>query len=97
MKSLTQKIVTFASVLGAVALLAGCTTNCPDKRHHVKHHAYQAQPIEVIESDTIVFYQTHTDADVNHVYAKMYTHSSDGGQSRMGHIKFTFITALLHS
>ena len=35
MKSLTQKIVTFASVLGAVALLAGCTTNCPDKRHHV--------------------------------------------------------------
>ena len=88
MKSLTQKIVTFASVFGAVALLAGCTTNCPDKKHHVKHHAYQAQPIEVIESDTIVFYQTHTDADVNHVYAKMYTHSSDGGQSRMGHIKF---------
>ena len=27
-------------------------------------------------------------SDVNSVYAKMYTHSSNGGESKMGHIKF---------
>lgn len=89
MTNLTQKLITAASVLGAVVLLAGCTTNCPNKGpHHTKKYAYQAQPVEVIESDTIVVYQTHEDADVKHLYAKMYTHSSDGGASRMGHIKF---------
>ena len=89
MTNLTQKLITAASVLGAVVLLAGCSTNCPNKGpHHTKKYAYQAQPVEVIESDTIVVYQTHEDADVKHLYAIMYTHSSDGGASRMGHIKF---------
>ena len=89
MKNLTQKIFALASVLGAVVLLTGCTTNCPNKNyHHMKKNTYYAQPVEMIESDTIVVYQTHKDADVNHVYAKMYTHSSNGGQSKMGHIKF---------
>jgi Cu/Zn superoxide dismutase len=39
-------------------------------------------------SDTIIVYQTYEDADVNHLYAKMYTHSSHGGESKMGYIKF---------
>ena len=42
----------------------------------------------VEETDAIVVYQTYENADVNHVYAKMYTHSSNGGESKMGHIKF---------
>lgn len=89
MKNLTKKMLMFASLLGAVVLLAGCM-GCPEKRH-VKHHnnmARRAQPVEVIESDTIVVYQTYEDADVNSVYAKMYTRSSHGGESKMGHIKF---------
>lgn len=88
MKNLTKKLLTVTAVLGAIVLLTGCTTHCPEKKHHVKHSAYNAQPVEVIESDTIVVYQTYEDADINHLYAKMYTHSSDGGTSKMGHIKF---------
>ena len=88
MKNLTKKFCVFASVLGAAVLLSGCTMQCPNKK--VKHHKqmYHAEPVEVIESDPIVVYQTYEDSDVNHVYAKMYTHSSRGGESKMGHIKF---------
>ena len=87
MKNLTKKMITIASVIGAVVLLAGCNT-CPAKKHHKAHNVKYAQPVEMIESDTIVVYQTYEDSDVNHLYAKMYTHSSRGGESRMGHIKF---------
>ncbi|MBQ8255951.1 MAG: hypothetical protein IJY99_03240 [Alphaproteobacteria bacterium] len=91
MKNLTKKMFMFASMLGAAVLLSGCMLECPNKkaaRHHNKTHTQRVQPVEVVESDTIVVYQTYEDADVNHVYAKMYTHSSRGGESKMGHIKF---------
>jgi Cu/Zn superoxide dismutase len=79
----------FASVLGAAGLLAACST-CPMKHHPKKamHHNQYVEPVEVIESDTIVVYQAYEKPDVKHVYAKMYTHSSHGGESKMGHIKF---------
>ncbi|MBQ1997090.1 MAG: hypothetical protein II238_01435 [Alphaproteobacteria bacterium] len=90
MKNITKKMLMFASVLGAAVLLSGCMMECPNKkaaRHHPAKSHY-AQPVEVVESDTIVVYQTYENADVNSVYAKMYTHSSRGGESKMGHIKF---------
>ena len=89
MKNLTKKLFMFASVLGAAVLLSGCMMECPNKK--ARHHkpVQRVQPVAVVEeTDAIVVYQTYEDADVNHVYAKMYTHSSAGGQSRMGHIKF---------
>ena len=90
MANLIKKTCVFASVLGAAAMLAGCSS-CPTKHHHKKamHHDKQyMQPVEMIESDTIVVYQTYENAEVNNVYAKMYTHSSRGGESKMGYIKF---------
>lgn len=89
MKNVAKKMVMFASVLGAAIVLSGCVGGCPNKKvtHHHKAIHY-AQPVEVVESDAIVVYQTYADADINHVYAKMYTHSSRGGESKMGHIKF---------
>ncbi|MEE1111210.1 MAG: hypothetical protein UIH99_03275 [Alphaproteobacteria bacterium] len=87
MKNLAKKMVMVASVFGAVVLLAGCN-GCPAKKHHNMHKANYPQPVEMVESDMIVVYQTYEDADVNHLYAKMYTHSSHGGESKMGHIKF---------
>ena len=87
MKNISGKLIAFASVLGAVVLLSACAT-CPAKKHHTTHKVHRAQPVEMIETDAIIVYQTYEDADVNHVYAKMYTHSSRGGESRMGHIKF---------
>lgn len=91
MKNITKKMFLFASVLGAAVLLSGCMMGCPNKKatHHKKQHTvHYTQPVEVVESDTIVVYQTYENADVNHLYAKMYTHSSRGGESKMGHIKF---------
>ena len=88
MKNLTGKMFVIASVLGAAVLLSGCMMGCPNKKHHAKKMNH-AQPVEVVEAtDTIIVYQTYENADVNHVYAKMYTHSSNGGESKMGHIKF---------
>ena len=86
MKNAMKKMFMFTSVVGAAALLTGCMS-CPNK--HPKHMQKRyVQPVELVESDTVVVYQTYENADVNKVYAKMYTHSSAGGQSRMGHIKF---------
>ena len=88
MKNLTKKLFMFASVMGAAVLLSGCMMDCPNKKHHPKK-VQRAQPVEVVEAaETIVVYQTYENADVDHVYAKMYTHSSLGGESKMGHIKF---------
>ena len=90
MTNLIKKTCVFASVFGAAAMLAGCS-GCPTQHHHKKamHQNKQyMQPVEMIETDTIVLYKTYENADVNHVYAKMYTHSSHGGESKMGHIKF---------
>ena len=91
MKNLTKKLVMLASVLGAAVMLSGCMMECPSKHTGHRHKAatqQRMQPVEVVESDTIVVYQTYENADVNKVYAKMYTHSSRGGESKMGHIKF---------
>ena len=83
MKKLIKKVVLFSSILGAVLLMSGCT-GCGQKKMKPKPKpAMQQQTTE-----TVVFYQTYEDADVNHVVAKMYTHSSHGGESRMGNIKF---------
>ncbi len=90
MKNLTKKMLMFASVLGAAIMLSGCMMECPNKKA-ARHHkpAQRVQPVAVVEeTDAIVVYQTYENADVDHVYAKMYTHSSNGGESKMGHIKF---------
>ncbi len=75
MKNLIKKLFMFTSVLGATAILAGCS--CPNKQ----------KPVAQTQSTT-VFYQTYEEADVSRVHAKMYTRSSHGGESRMGNIKF---------
>lgn len=87
MKNVMKKMFMLTSVLGVAVLLSACAS-CPDKKMHHKQKMHRAQPVEVIESDTIVVYQTYENADVKKVYAKMYTHSSSGGTSYMGHIKF---------
>lgn len=83
MKNLIKKITMLSAVLGVAVLMAGCT-NCGKKQmRHQPKPAMQQQTTE-----TVVFYQTYEDSDINHVEAKMYTHSSHGGESRMGNIKF---------
>lgn len=81
MKNLIKKMFLFTSMLGVVGLLAGCTGAC----HHKKARAMKAKPQT---TEAVVFYQTYEDAEVNRVHAKMYTHSSRGGESKMGYIKF---------
>ncbi len=89
MKNLVKKMFAVMSVLGVAAVLSGCVCDATHNKHmHKKAPRHVAQPVEVVESDTIVVYQTYENADVNKVYAKMYTHSSRGGESKMGHIKF---------
>lgn len=89
MKNVTKKMLMFASVLGVATMLGGCAANCPGKKSHHQKTVQRVQPVAVVEeTDAIVVYQTYENADVNHVYAKMYTHSSNGGESKMGHIKF---------
>lgn len=83
MKNLLKKMFMLTSVLGVAVLLSGCMMSCPNKKMH-KHHNVKPAPV----TDTVVFYQTYEDADINRVAAKMYTHSSRGGESGMGHIKF---------
>ena len=66
MKNAMKKTVMFTSVLGAVAMLAGCA-GCPNK--HPKHMQKRyVQPVELVESDTVVVYQAYENADVNKVY-----------------------------
>lgn len=80
MQKLVKKIFMFTSVLGVAAILSGCSTMCGQKK---KHHQKPAAATE-----TVVFYQTYEQADINRVSAKMYTRSSAGGESKMGYIKF---------
>ena len=93
MKKIVKKLVVLASVLGAALILVGCS--CPSNKpmHHSMHkqemhhnkHQMQANP-QITE--TVVFYQTYEDADIDNVSAKMYTRSAKGGESKMGTIKF---------
>ena len=89
MKNAMKKMFMFASVLGVAVLLSACAS-CPDKKAHKAHHKKIAyvQPVEMVETDTVVVYQTYESADIDKVYAKMYTRSNHGGTSYMGHIKF---------
>lgn len=83
MKKLIKKMLILSSALGVIILLSGCT-GCGQKKMR-----YQPKPaMQQQTTETVVFYQTYEDADINHVVAKMYTHSSHGGESRMGDIKF---------
>lgn len=83
MKKLIKKMFMFTSVLCAAAVLSGCTTMCNQKRHHPRHQKPAAA------QETVVVYQSYnTKNDVERVSAKMYTHSSSGGESKMGYIKF---------
>ena len=84
MKNLFKKLLVFSSVLGMAFLFSGCT-GCGKKP---MNHAQQKQMQQNQKPEMVVFYQTYEDADVTKVHAKMYTHSSHGGESRMGYIKF---------
>jgi len=99
MKKILTKMIILASVFGAAVVLAGCS--CPNKHqmHHgqyaqcnkkdhssCKHNKQNMQSSQI--SETVVFYQTYEDADIDNVHAKMYTRSSRGGESAMGTIKF---------
>ena len=75
-------MLVLSSMLGVVVLLSGCA-GCGNKQRTTPKPAPQQTT-----SETVVFYQTYEESDVNHVHAKMYTHSSHGGESRMGYIKF---------
>lgn len=81
MTSIVKKTVAFTSVLCAAAVLSGCTTMCNSKRHHPMKQHKTHEPVVVYQS-----YDAKN--DVEGVVAKMYTRSSAGGQSKMGHIKF---------
>ncbi len=83
MKNIIKKTFVMASVLGAAAVLSGCSGGCGNAHHKHKTHHPKPQPTE-----TVVFYQTYEDADITKVKAKMYTRSSRGGESKMGYIKF---------
>lgn len=77
MKNTIKKSI-FAT--SALALLAGCSTMCG---HHDTMPAQKQH-----HQETVVFQQNYTNADTSKVYAKMYTRSRHGGESKMGYIKF---------
>lgn len=81
MKNLAKKMLILSSVLGVAVLLSGCA-GCG-------HKNAKPQPKQRMQqTETVVFYQTYEDSDVSRVHAKMYTHNSRGGETRMGYIKF---------
>lgn len=84
MKNLIKKLFVVSSVLGMAVLLSGCTGMCGNKHMHHK----QKKHVQPQTTETVVFYQTYEEADINNVKAKMYTRSSRGGESKMGYIKF---------
>jgi len=81
MQKLIKKMFKFTAVFGIAAILSGCSTMCQQKKH-------RRQPAPAAATETVVFYQTYEQADINRVSAKMYTRSSAGGESKMGYIKF---------
>ncbi len=89
MNTMAKKMFVGVSALAAVVLLSGCS-GCPTKKHHNKKMVHYAQPqaVEVVETDAVVFYQVPENMHTDNLYAKMYTHSSHGGESKMGYIKF---------
>ncbi len=104
MKNLVKKLLIMTSILGVAVLLSGCTgcgqknmMNHPQGHPQQKQMAKKQMPNKPMKQnqmqqnqkpEKVVFYQTYEDADITRVHAKMYTHSSHGGQSEMGYIKF---------
>ena len=88
MKNIIKKLFVLSSVLCAAVLLSGCMGCNNNKRMHPQDKNMHMQQQKGMQSDNVTFYQTYEDADVTKVHAKMYTHSSHGGESRMGYIKF---------
>lgn len=86
MQNIVKKVFVASSVVAMAALLSGCTLCSGPKK--AKHH-----PVQKPAAEAVVFYQTYEDADVNAVAAKMYTRSVRGGESKMGHVKFTEVDA----
>lgn len=102
-----KKLTALASCLGAVVILAGCSS-CPTKQyahhneqayhakkqHHKKQQKMQSGTPQLTE--TVVFYQTYDVSDIDNVTANMFTRSSRGGESAMGTIKFVETNDGLH-
>lgn len=90
----TSKICILASLCGIALMTAGCET-CPTHTHH-RHQYEQNQKMHkkhhhnknMQNSETVIFYQTYEDSDIDNVHGKMFTRSSRGGESEMGIIKF---------
>ena len=87
MNNIVKKSILGTSLVALAIALTACG-GCPEKKAHHKKHMQKPQAVEVVETDTIVVYQTYENADVDKVHAKMYTRSSHGGTSPMGYIKF---------
>ena len=92
----SKSLFLLTSIMGVVALLGGCS--CPSKQHvghnaqyahcNKKDHSGCKHNMQPQVSETVIFYQTYENADIDNVHAKMYTRSSRGGESAMGTIKF---------
>ncbi len=82
MKTLIKKMFMFTSVMGVALALSACAMTCPTKKAHPKQ-----KPVTQT-TETVVFYQSYDQSDITRVSAKMYTHSSKGGESKMGYIRF---------
>ena len=106
MKIITSKAIMMASLFGAGVVLSGCS--CPNKPYarrgnynqevyHAKqqHHKQMTSQSPQI-TETVVFYQTYEEDDIDKVSAQMYTRSSRGGESKMGTIKFSETNDGLH-
>ena len=104
MTNLNKKLFMIVSVMALSGALTGCS--CSGNAHHQKpqqhqwahqankHHQPNMQSQQI--SETVIFYQTYDDSDIDNVSAKMYTRSSRGGESKMGTIKFTETNDGLH-
>ena len=103
MKNITKKLISLAALVGVSVIMAGCS--CPNNkqyahhsghanRHEMQHRGAKPQSSQITE--TVVFYQTYEADDIDSVAAKMYTRSSNGGESKMGTIKFVETNDGLH-
>ena len=82
MQKLIKKMFLFTSVLAAAVILSGCANPCAQKKHHKKYQ----KPATATE--TVVVYQTYDASEIGRVSANMYTRNGQGGESKMGYIKF---------
>lgn len=85
----TKKIFLLTSICGLTILLGGCSTKCPTNAH-IPHEQYAKNKHHKNHKkhETPIFYQNYNEDGIHKVSAKMYTHSSRGGESEMGFIKF---------